>query len=96
MFAVEVVMTSVFVLVFLGATSHASMTPAAPLAIGLAFAGCYLIAIPVTSGGLNPARSTAAILFGGAEVASQLWVYWLAPICGGLVGGLTGRYLLNE
>jgi aquaporin Z len=56
----------------------------------------HIIAIPVTNASLNPARSTAAAVLGGAGALSQLWVFWVAPIIGGVIGGVIGRYLQEE
>ena len=92
----EVVLTAVLLLVFMGATTQSSMAAFAPLAIGAIFACCYLIAIPVTNAGLNPARSTAAALFGGPGSLAQLWIFWIAPLTGAMLGGLLARYLFSE
>lgn len=92
----EVVLTAVLLVVFMGATTQSSMAAFAPLAIGAVFACCYLVAIPVTNAGLNPARSTAAALFGGPGSLAQLWIFWIAPLAGAFVGGLLARYLFTD
>jgi aquaporin Z len=92
----EVVITALFLVIIVGATSRRAPSGFAPLAIGLAFALFHVIAIPVTNASLNPARSTASALFGGALPLSQLWVFWVAPILGGVIGGVIGRYLQEE
>ncbi len=93
--AIEAVLTALLVIVFMGATAHSALAPLAPLAIGAVLTLCYIVAMPLTKAGLNPARSTAAALFAGAEFLAQLWIFWLAPLVGACIGGLTARYLLK-
>ena len=85
---VEILLAAVLTVVFMGATSQATMAVMAPVAIGLAFACCYIAVLPLANGGLNPARSTATAIFTGADNLAQLWLYWLAPIAGAAVGGV--------
>lgn len=92
----EVVITALFLIIIVGATSRRAPAGFAPIAIGLALTLFHLIAIPVTNASLNPARSTATAIFGGALPLSQLWLFWVAPIVGGLIGGLIGRFLQDE
>lgn len=92
----EIVLCALLVLVFMGATSQSSMAAFAPLAIGGVFACCYLLSIPITNGGLHPARSTAAAVFGGPASLAQLWVFWIAPLAGAILGGLAARYLYRD
>jgi aquaporin Z len=92
-FLCEVVMTMMFLVVILGATSARAPTGFAPLAIGLALTLIHLISIPVTNTSVNPARSTGVGLFAGSAAISQLWLFWLAPILGGLLGGYLHRLL---
>ncbi len=87
-FLCEVVMTAMFLVVILGATHARAPAGFAPLAIGLALTLIHLISIPVTNTSVNPARSTAVALFAGSGAISQLWLFWLAPILGGLLGGV--------
>jgi aquaporin Z len=94
--ASEIVFAAILMLVFMGATAHTSLTPLAPIAIGLSVTFCYVIAIPLTNAGLNPARSTAAVLFAGPRHIAQLWIFWLAPLAGACLGGLLARYLQSE
>jgi len=95
-FLFEVVITALFLVVIVGSTSRKAPSGFAPLAIGLALALFHIIAIPVTNASLNPARSTATALFAGTGPLSQLWVFWVAPILGGVIGGAIGRYLQEE
>jgi aquaporin Z len=95
-FLFEVVITALFLIVIVGSTSRKAPSGFAPLAIGLALALFHIIAIPVTNASLNPARSTATAIFAGAGPLSQLWVFWVAPILGGIIGGVIGRYLQEE
>ncbi|MGE0765414.1 MAG: aquaporin [Hyphomicrobiaceae bacterium] len=92
----EIVITALFVIIIVGSTARRSPSGFAPLAIGLALALFHIIAIPVTNASLNPARSTATALFAGAGPLSQLWVFWVAPILGGVFGGVIARYLQEE
>lgn len=89
----EVVLTAMFVLVITGVTSQRAPAGFAPLAIGLCLTLIHLISIPVDNTSVNPARSTAVALFAGGEFISQLWVFWLAPLVGGLLGGTLGKVL---
>jgi aquaporin Z len=91
-FLCEVVMTAMFLVVILGATHARAPAGFAPLAIGLALTLIHLISIPVTNTSVNPARSTAVALFAGSGAISQLWLFWLAPILGGLLGGYLYRW----
>lgn len=91
----EVVLTAMFVLVITGVTSQRAPAGFAPLAIGLCLTLIHLISIPVDNTSVNPARSTAVALFAGGEFISQLWVFWLAPLVGGLLGGALGKILFS-
>ena len=91
-FLCEVVMTAMFLIVILGATHKRAPAGFAPIAIGLALTLIHLISIPVTNTSVNPARSTGVGLFAGSQAISQLWLFWLAPILGGLLGGVIGRW----
>lgn len=92
----EVVMTAMFLVVIMGATHGRAPVGFAPLAIGLALALIHLISIPVTNTSVNPARSTGVALFAGSAALGQLWLFWLAPIVGGILGGLIYRWLGAE
>jgi aquaporin Z len=91
-FLCEVVLTAGFVVVVMGVTDvHARVV--APVAIGLAFTLVHLISIPVTNTSVNPARSSGVALFQGGWAMQQLWLFWLAPLAGGVLGGLGFRSL---
>lgn len=89
----EVVLTAMFLVVVLGATDGRAPAGFAPVAIGLALTLIHLISIPVTNTSVNPARSTAVAVFAGSGALSQLWLFWLAPALGGLLGALVHRGL---
>ena len=91
---IEVILTAGFLVVILGSTSRAAPPGFAPLAIGLALTLIHLVAIPVTNTSVNPARSTGVALFATTGALGQLWVFWVAPLAGGALGGLIWRILL--
>ena len=92
-FLCEVVMTAMFLVIIMGATHRNAPAGFAPIAIGLGLTLIHLISIPVTNTSVNPARSTGvALMVGGAPLA-QLWLFWLAPILGGLLGGVVYKWL---
>jgi len=91
----EIVMTFIFLIVILGATHKRAPVGFAGLAIGFALTLIHLISIPVTNTSVNPARSTGPALFAGGWALSQLWVFWLAPILGGAIGGLFYRTIFE-
>ena len=82
----EVVLTAMFLVIILGATDGDAPAGFAPIAIGLALTLIHLISIPVTNTSVNPARSTGVALFAGGWAIEQLWLFWVAPIVGGLLG----------
>jgi len=92
----EVVMTMMFLLIILGATDAKAPKGFAPIAIGLALTLIHLISIPVTNTSVNPARSTGVAVFVGGWAISQLWLFWVAPIVGGILGANVYRYLARE
>ncbi|MTH76405.1 aquaporin Z [Paracoccus aestuariivivens] len=85
---IEIVLTAFFLIVILGTTHGRAPVGFAPLAIGLALTLIHLISIPVTNTSVNPARSTSQALFAGSTAISQLWLFWLAPIVGAVIGAL--------
>ncbi|MBX9926020.1 MAG: aquaporin [Hyphomicrobiaceae bacterium] len=93
---IEALLTAFFLIVIVGATSSKASPGFAPIAIGLTLGAIHLMAIPVSNCSVNPARSLAAALFGGSLAISQVWVFFVAPILGGVVGGLIARYLHDE
>ena len=92
-FLCEVVLTAFFLIVILGATHARAPAGFAPLAIGLALTLIHLISIPVTNTSVNPARSTGVALIAGGAPLAQLWLFWVAPILGGLIGGVVYKWL---
>jgi aquaporin Z len=89
----EVVMSFFFLLVIMGSTAPIAPAGFAPIAIGLALTVIHLVSIPVTNTSVNPARSTGPALFAGPAYLGQLWLFWVAPIVGGMLGGLVARML---
>lgn len=85
-FITEVVMTALFLVVILGATDSRAPAGFAPIAIGLCLTLIHLISIPVTNTSVNPARSTGVALYVGGWATAQLWMFWMAPILGALIG----------
>jgi aquaporin Z len=92
----EVVLTMLFLFVIMGATHGKAPAGFAPLAIGLMLCLIHLISIPITNTSVNPARSTGPALFVGGWALQQLWLFWLAPIVGGALGGVLYRWLSAE
>jgi aquaporin Z len=94
-FLTEVVLTFVFLIVIMGATDGRAPTGFAPIAIGLCLTLIHLISIPVDNTSVNPARSTGVALIAGGWALQQLWLFWLAPIIGGALGGFCYTWLGN-
>ena len=92
----EVVMTAVFLFVIMGATGRRAPEGFAPLAIGLCLTLIHLISIPVTNTSVNPARSTAVALFADAWALQQLWLFWVAPLMGAVIGALAYKLVGQE
>lgn len=92
-FVTEAVITALFLVVIVGSTSRRAPAGFAPIAIGLALTLFHLVAIPISNASLNPARSTATALFGGPDALQTLWLFWVAPIVGGIIGGAIGKWL---
>ena len=93
---IEIVLTGFFLLIILGSTEPRVPAGFAPIAIGLALTLIHLISIPVTNTSVNPARSTGPALFVGGWALQQLWLFWLAPLVGGAIGGLLHKTALAE
>jgi len=92
----EVVLTFFFLIIIMGATDRRAPAGFAPIAIGLGLTLIHLISIPVTNTSVNPARSTGVALFAQTAALSQLWLFWVAPIIGGVLGAITYQALLGE
>jgi len=93
---IEVVLTAGFLIVIMGATDSRAAPHLAPIAIGLALTLIHLISIPVTNTSVNPARSTGPALIAGGLALQQLWLFWVAPLAGGVVGALLYRFMGEE
>jgi aquaporin Z len=89
----EVVMTMMFVVIILGATDKRAPQGFAPIAIGLGLTLIHLISIPVTNTSVNPARSTGVAVFAGGWAVEQLWLFWVAPLFGALLGAAIYRFI---
>jgi aquaporin Z len=92
----EVVMTMFFLIVILGATDKRAPAGFAPIAIGLALTLIHLISIPVTNTSVNPARSTGVALYVGDWAVGQLWLFWLAPIVGAVIGAVAYKFIASD
>ena len=92
-FVTEVVMTAMFLFIIMGATHGKAPVGFAGLAIGLGLTLIHLVSIPVTNTSVNPARSTGVAVFAGGWALGQLWMFWVAPILGGVVGGALYRWV---
>ncbi|MEP2978108.1 MAG: aquaporin Z [Lentilitoribacter sp.] len=93
---IEIVLTAFFIIIILGATSKLAPAGFAPIAIGLGLTLIHLISIPVTNTSVNPARSTAVALFADGWAMQQLWLFWLAPLVGAVIGAILWKALLGE
>jgi len=92
----EIVMTMMFLIVILGATDKRAPIGTAPVAIGLCLTLIHLISIPITNTSVNPARSTGVAVYVGDWAVSQLWLFWIAPIVGAVIGTLVYRFVGQE
>ena len=95
-FVAELVLTMMFLFIIMGVTHGRAPVGFAPLAIGLALTLIHLVSIPVTNTSVNPARSTGPALFVGGWALAQLWLFWVAPLIGGALGGMLYRWLSEE
>jgi aquaporin Z len=95
-FVAEVVLTAAFIFIIMGATRAGAPVGFAPIAIGLGLTLIHLVGIPITNTSVNPARSTGPALFAGVWALQQLWLFWLAPLIGGVLGGVIYRWLSPE
>ncbi len=95
-FVAEVVLTAFFLMVIMGATDNRAPKGFAPIAIGLCLTLIHLVGIPVTNLSVNPARSTGPAIFAGGWALQQLWMFWVAPLIGGAIGGGVYNMLFAE
>ncbi len=93
---IEVVLSAFFLLIILGSTSSKSTAAFAPIAIGMALTLIHLISIPVTNTSVNPARSTGPALIVGGWALQQLWLFWVAPVVGAIIGALVWKTVLSD
>lgn len=92
----EIVLTGLFLIIILGSTGTRAAPGFAPIAIGLALCLIHLISIPVTNTSVNPARSTSQALFVGGWALEQLWLFWVAPLAGAVIGALLYKFFLKD
>lgn len=95
-FVIEFVLTAFFLIVIMGVTRSTAAPGFAPIAIGLTLTAIHLMSIPISNTSVNPARSLGPALFGGQEALLQVWVFWAAPILGGIAGALIYKWLDDE
>ena len=95
-FLTEFLLTMFFLIIILGATDKFANGKFAGIAIGLGLTFIHLISIPITNTSVNPARSLSQAVFVGGQAISQLWLFWVAPILGAVVGGLVYKFLLQK
>jgi aquaporin Z len=95
-FIIEAVLTAFFLVVIMGVTRKNGPALLAPVAIGLTLTAIHLMSIPISNTSVNPARSMGPALYAGGEALSQVWLFWAAPILGGLIGGKFGQWLLDD
>jgi aquaporin Z len=95
-FLIETMLTAFLIFVIMGVTSDRAPAGFAAIAIGLTLSAIHIMAIPVSNASVNPARSLATAVIALGEPLAQVWLFWVAPILGGVAGGLLGRWLLEE
>jgi aquaporin Z len=95
-FVAEVVLTAFFLIVIMGATDNRAPKGFAPIAIGLCLTLIHLVGIPITNTSVNPARSTGPAIFAGGWALQELWMFWVAPLIGGALGGGVYHHLFGE
>ena len=95
-FLAEAVLTAFFLIVIMGSTDARAPKGFAPIAIGLCLTLIHLVCIPITNTSVNPARSTGQAIFVGGWALSQLWLFWVAPLIGGILGGAIYQGLFSE
>lgn len=92
----EIVLTAIFLIIIMGSTDRKAPAGFAPIAIGLGLTLIHLISIPVTNTSVNPARSTGVAIFQGSWAVEQLWLFWVAPIVGAIIGALIYRFIGSD
>ena len=92
----EIVLTAVFLIIILGATSKGAPAGFAPIAIGRGLTLIHLVSIPVTNTSVNPARSTGVAIFADGPALAQLWLFWVAPLIGGAVGAILWKLIAGS
>lgn len=95
-FLIETVLTAFLVFVIMGATNRRAPAGFAPIAVGVTLAAIHIMAIPISNASVNPARSLGSAIFGGTTALGQVWLFWVAPILGGVIGGVLARWLQEE
>jgi aquaporin Z len=95
-FLVETVLSAFLAFIAIGATNRRAPAGLAPVALGATLAAIHIMAIPISNASVNPARSLASALFAGSAALGQLWLFWVAPILGGVIGGALARWLQEE
>jgi aquaporin Z len=95
-FLIEAMLTAFLVFVIMGATNRRAPAGFAPIAVGATLAAIHIMAIPISNASVNPARSLGSAIFGGPTALGQVWLFWVAPILGGVIGGVLARWLQEE
>ena len=95
-FIIETLLTAFFLVVIMGVTRKAGPAAMAPIAIGLTLTAIHIMAIPISNASVNPARSLASALYAGGPALSQVWVFWVAPILGAVIGAKFANWLFAE
>lgn len=95
-FVAELALTAIFLFIIMGSTHGKAPAGFAPIAIGLGLTLIHLVSIPITNTSVNPARSTGPALFVGGWALQQLWLFWVAPILGGVIGAVVYRWMSSE
>jgi len=95
-FLIETMLTAFLVFVIMGTTNRRVPAGFAPIAVGATLTAIHLMAIPISNASVNPARSLGSAIFGGTTALGQVWLFWVAPILGGVIGGALARWLQEE